>query len=419
MFIALIAFLPAFSHALTNPWPTDLNPKRDASTLPKVIPTDGCPKIDAIPTIITLGMYEHDGKFDTVDPYKLIISSIKEESKNLALKEISKFAAAAIIREDVALAKCTFSMIHSLAAGDSFLQDPPDTTILSPSELKDAISKTDLLSIDPKSKMDLKNRFLANKPIVIGPKNHRFDLAQSTGAIAFYLNQIKHLISDLPSAQKHTVDQWMRSALRKTHERWILNNHPPCTIVKQSSNSSDTEGPCNKNTLPSNQTGYYAVTFVYGGLYLDDLTIFKKGMDQYFAYANSITSDGTFPREMTRGKLATAYHSFGIQALLLIYDIAIANGYTPAELRKNSLIKVMANLIHANTDTNYFRKFDPRLPSQKETHDSWVWPAGRHFDLVGLEILKKTAPYLNVAHKNIKYSNFYKNRPTLSKSNQK
>lgn len=137
---------------------------------------------------------------------------------------------------------------------------------------------------------------------------------------------------------------------------------------------ADYDAPENKRV---NNLSYWAGWGVaITGAALDDKALFNWGIKRGYAGVMEISSDGTLPLEITRGSRALLYHQFALAPLIMIAELAYANGYNLYAANDGRLHRLARRVLMGTESSAYFEtktghKQDSLL-SVSEGQMAWV-----------------------------------------------
>ena len=131
----------------------------------------------------------------------------------------------------------------------------------------------------------------------------------------------------------------------------------------------------------------------------DDRGLFRWGIDAYKQGVHDIREDGTLPLEMERGQMALHYHLFSLAPLVMIAELAAANGIDLYAERDYAIKRLAARCISGLEDPSYFQQrtevaqvADAEIQSWQI---SWAQPYTRRFPDARASALLAKASHLS------------------------
>ena len=104
-----------------------------------------------------------------------------------------------------------------------------------------------------------------------------------------------------------------------------------------------------------NNHDYWAgVAVASAGVAANDRDLYDWGLATYKVGADQITSEGTLPLEMRRGARALHYHLFAIEPLVMLAEIARANGQDLYAMDGGAIARLAQRCVSGIEDPSYF-----------------------------------------------------------------
>lgn len=173
----------------------------------------------------------------------------------------------------------------------------------------------------------------ASQKALLGKSNPQGnnEIKWTLGSLAMSYLQVKEEPS-LDSKRKRKVEKWLKKLAQTVKSR---------------------EG--NVQNQPKNNHAYWmGLALISTGIAVQDLSLYKSGLEKFYLFLKQIKEDGTLPLEAARGRKALSYHSFSAIPLFLIAELAFANGDDFFK-SNNALYKLGDRVFDGFNSTEYFK----------------------------------------------------------------
>ncbi|MGC4091182.1 MAG: alginate lyase family protein [Polyangiaceae bacterium] len=141
---------------------------------------------------------------------------------------------------------------------------------------------------------------------MLGEVNRQGGYMREWALSAFALDYLKlRHAPGLEPGQKRSVAAWLLELGRK------VDAHPPLSKG----------GPARNN-----HAYWCGLAVAAAGVAGDDRALYEAGLRRFELFVGELTPDGTLPLEMARGQRALHYHLYALDPLVMLAELAAANG---------------------------------------------------------------------------------------------
>lgn len=184
---------------------------------------------------------------------------------------------------------------------------------------------------------------------------------------------------DLTGAQAHRTQAWMLNAYAtawlKVRPLIAADDLANAVVPPWLNGLADTVIDFNDEYKVKNNLRYWAgLSVMSAGIAANDREKFDWAIESFNMGADSINKKGWLPMEMRRAAKAREYHMYAAAPLIMMAELASANGVNLYKRNRNSLSRLVRLIVKGVSDPTQFEKGSgfKQEPLSKTANFSWL-----------------------------------------------